>query len=154
MLQRVSRNAGWASTAYRNYLIGLFEGLLSSEGDAAGDRYGRLFCLPPERGRSSLSETYEWLEIELNNVVAKAQPSSYVARDVRRAPDHELSMQGIDDRGEYMDPDKAASVFDALHVPPAALDQGGVEVLRAVIVDGALHVSLRRAFDDPEPGAC
>jgi hypothetical protein len=41
-------------------------------------------------------------------------------------------------------------VFEALHVPPAALDQGGVEVLRAVIVDGALHVSLRRAFDDPE----
>lgn len=41
-------------------------------------------------------------------------------------------------------------VFDALHVPPAAMDQGGVEVLRAVIVDGALHVSLRRAFDDPE----
>ena len=41
-------------------------------------------------------------------------------------------------------------VFDALHVPPAALDQGGVEVMRAVIVEGALHVSLRRAFDDPE----
>lgn len=41
-------------------------------------------------------------------------------------------------------------VFDALHVPPAALDQGGVEVMRAVIVDGALHVSLRRAFEDPE----
>ena len=41
-------------------------------------------------------------------------------------------------------------VFDALHVPPAAFEQGGVEVLRAVIVDGALHVSLRRAFDDPE----
>jgi hypothetical protein len=41
-------------------------------------------------------------------------------------------------------------VFDALHVPPAALDQGGVEVLRAVIIDGALHVSLRRAFDDAE----
>ena len=50
-----------------------------------------------------------------------------------------------------MDPDKAVPVFDALHVPPAALDQGGVEVLRAVIVDGALHVSLRRAFDDPDP---
>jgi hypothetical protein len=31
------------------------------------------------------------------------------------------------------------------------LEQGGVEVLRAVIVDGALHVSLRRAFDDPDP---
>ena len=45
---------------------------------------------------------------------------------------------------------EAAPVFDALHVPPAAMEQGGVEVLRAVIVDGALHVSLRRAFDDPE----
>jgi hypothetical protein len=43
-----------------------------------------------------------------------------------------------------------APVFDALHVPPAALEQGGVEVLRAVIVDGDLHVSLRRAFDDPD----
>jgi hypothetical protein len=45
---------------------------------------------------------------------------------------------------------KPSAVFDALHVPPAALEQGGVEVLRAVIVDGGLHVSLRRAFDDPE----
>lgn len=50
-----------------------------------------------------------------------------------------------------MDPDKTAPVFDALHVPPAALEQGGVEILRAVIVDGALHVSLLRAFDDPDP---
>jgi len=41
-------------------------------------------------------------------------------------------------------------VFDALHIPPTALDQGGVEVLRAAIVEGGLHVSLRRAFDDPE----
>jgi hypothetical protein len=49
-----------------------------------------------------------------------------------------------------MDPDKAPPVFDALHIPPAAMEQGGVEVLRAVIVDGGLHVSLRRAFDDPE----
>ena len=80
VLQRVSRNAGWASTAYRNYLIGLFEGLLSSEGEAAGDRYGRLFCLPPERSRDSLAQTFEWMEMELNNVVAKAQPNSYVAR--------------------------------------------------------------------------
>jgi hypothetical protein len=46
--------------------------------------------------------------------------------------------------------DRDAPVFDALHVPPEAFDKGGVEVLRAVIVDGALHVSLRRAFDDPE----
>ena len=50
-----------------------------------------------------------------------------------------------------MDPENPAPVFDALHIPPAALEQGGVEVLRAIIIDGALHVSLRRAFDDPEP---
>ena len=150
VLQRVSRNAGWASTAYRNYLVGLFEGLLSSEGDAAGDRYGRLFCLPPERGRSSLSETYEWLEIRAEQRRGEGAAQFLCRARVRRAPDHELSMQGIDDRGEHMDPDKAAPVFDALHVPPAALEQGGVEVLRAVIVDGALHVSLRRAFDDPD----
>jgi len=46
--------------------------------------------------------------------------------------------------------DNAAPAFDALHVPPEAIEKGGVEVLRAVVVDGALHVSLRRAFDDPE----
>jgi len=46
--------------------------------------------------------------------------------------------------------EKQAPVFDALHVPPEAFDKGGVEVLRAVVVEGALHVSLRRAFDDPE----
>ena len=46
--------------------------------------------------------------------------------------------------------EKDAPVFDALHVPPEAFEKGGVEVLRAVIVDGGLHVSLRRAFDDPE----
>ena len=50
-----------------------------------------------------------------------------------------------------MDPDRTVPVFDALHVPPAALDQGGVEILRAVIVDGELHVSLRPAFDEPDP---
>jgi hypothetical protein len=49
-----------------------------------------------------------------------------------------------------MDPDKPSPAFDALHIPPTALEQGGVEVLRAAIVDGGLHVSLRRAFDDPE----
>ena len=47
VLLQVSRNGGWGATAYRSYLVGLFEGLLSSEGEAAGDRYGRLFCLPP-----------------------------------------------------------------------------------------------------------
>jgi uncharacterized protein DUF5076 len=46
--------------------------------------------------------------------------------------------------------EKSSPVFDALHVPPAALELGGFEVLRAVVVEGSLHVSLRRAFDDPE----
>ena len=46
--------------------------------------------------------------------------------------------------------DDILPIFDALHIPPTALEQGGVEVLRAAIVEGGLHVSLRRAFDDPE----
>jgi len=41
-------------------------------------------------------------------------------------------------------------IFDALNAPPTALEHGGTEVLRAAIVQGGLHVSLRRAFDDPE----
>ncbi len=35
------------------------------------------------------------------------------------------------------------ATFDALHVPPTAFEHGGV-------VEGGLHVSLRRAFDDPQ----
>ncbi|MCC7346433.1 MAG: DUF5076 domain-containing protein [Variibacter sp.] len=42
------------------------------------------------------------------------------------------------------------AAYDALKAPPAALEQGGTEVLRAAIVEGGLHVSLRRAFEDPE----
>jgi hypothetical protein len=40
--------------------------------------------------------------------------------------------------------------FDALAIPPAALEQGGVEILRAGIVDGGLHMTVRRAFDDAQ----
>jgi hypothetical protein len=39
--------------------------------------------------------------------------------------------------------------FDALNVPPDALEKGGVEILRASVVDGAVSIALRRAFDDP-----
>jgi uncharacterized protein DUF5076 len=46
--------------------------------------------------------------------------------------------------------DKAVPLFEPLAVPPAALEHGGYEVLRAVITDGNLQVSLRRAFDEPE----
>ena len=59
VLQRVSRNAGWASTAYKNYLVGLFEGLLYAEGGSE-QVAAKLFCLPPQirdsdRGRLSTS---------------------------------------------------------------------------------------------------
>ena len=39
--------------------------------------------------------------------------------------------------------------FAELSVPPDALEQGGIEVLRAAVVDGAVSVALRRSFDDP-----
>ena len=39
--------------------------------------------------------------------------------------------------------------FEALAVPPTALELGSSEVLRAAIVEGGLHVSLQRGFDDP-----
>jgi hypothetical protein len=39
--------------------------------------------------------------------------------------------------------------FKNLEAPPAALEKGGDEILRAVVVEGALHFSLIRAFDDP-----
>ena len=39
--------------------------------------------------------------------------------------------------------------FAELSIPPDALEQGGVEVLRAAVVDGAVSIALRRSFDDP-----
>jgi hypothetical protein len=39
--------------------------------------------------------------------------------------------------------------FEELPVPPDAAERGGVEVLRASIVEGAVSVGLRRSFDDP-----
>ena len=39
--------------------------------------------------------------------------------------------------------------LEELSVPPDALDKGGVEILRASIVEGAVSVAMRRAFDDP-----
>jgi hypothetical protein len=40
--------------------------------------------------------------------------------------------------------------YDALKVPPAALEYGGAEIMRAAIANGELVMSLKRAFDDPE----
>ena len=44
----------------------------------------------------------------------------------------------------------ANAEVDALPLPPAALETGGVEVLRTVIVEGKLEVTLRRAFEEPD----
>ncbi|HEY8384260.1 MAG TPA: DUF5076 domain-containing protein [Microvirga sp.] len=41
------------------------------------------------------------------------------------------------------------SKFQALGLPPDVLEKGGVEILRASVVDGAVSVALRRAFEDP-----
>ena len=39
--------------------------------------------------------------------------------------------------------------FEALVLPPDVLEKGGIEILRASVVEGAVSVALRRAFDDP-----
>jgi hypothetical protein len=40
-------------------------------------------------------------------------------------------------------------IYDALPIPNDALDKGGVEMLRAGIVDEELFVTARRAFPEP-----
>jgi hypothetical protein len=40
--------------------------------------------------------------------------------------------------------------FEPLKAPPTALEKGGTEILRAAVVEGGLHISMLRAFDDPE----
>jgi hypothetical protein len=49
-----------------------------------------------------------------------------------------------------MNNESAAVKFEALAVPPPALEHGGYEILRAVIANNQLHVSLRRGSDEPE----
>lgn len=48
------------------------------------------------------------------------------------------------------DPEDPSPVFDALHIPPLAIEKGGTEVLRAVVIEGDLHLAVRRAFDEAE----
>lgn len=42
-----------------------------------------------------------------------------------------------------------SQAFEELSVPPDVAENGGVEVLRAIVADGAVSVALRRSFDDP-----
>jgi uncharacterized protein DUF5076 len=39
--------------------------------------------------------------------------------------------------------------YEALIIPNEALEEGGVEVLRAGIIEGELHVTLRPTFEEP-----
>ena len=39
--------------------------------------------------------------------------------------------------------------FEALSLPPDVLEKGGIEILRASVVDGAVSIALRRSFEDP-----
>jgi len=41
-------------------------------------------------------------------------------------------------------------IYDALPIPNDALDKGGVELLRAGVVEEELFVTARRVFADPE----
>ncbi len=43
-----------------------------------------------------------------------------------------------------------SQTYDALSIPPAAREEGGVEVLRAGISGDKLSVSLRSAFENPQ----
>jgi hypothetical protein len=40
--------------------------------------------------------------------------------------------------------------YNALQIPPSAAGKDGIEVLRAAVIEGGLHVTLRRAFNDPQ----
>jgi hypothetical protein len=40
-------------------------------------------------------------------------------------------------------------IYEALVLPNGALEKGGVEILRAGLINEELFVSARRAFDDP-----
>ena len=40
--------------------------------------------------------------------------------------------------------------FNALNIPPPAIEQGGNELMRVAVANGELYMSIRRGFDDPE----
>jgi hypothetical protein len=39
--------------------------------------------------------------------------------------------------------------YDSLGIPPAARNEGGIEVMRAAVLGQSFALSLRRGFDDP-----
>jgi uncharacterized protein DUF5076 len=43
----------------------------------------------------------------------------------------------------------AKKLYDSLSIPPAARNEGGVEVMRAAVLEQSFALSLKRGFDDP-----
>jgi hypothetical protein len=48
-----------------------------------------------------------------------------------------------------MPPPHDTRIYEALVIPNEALDKGGMEILRAGLVDDELYVTARRVFTDP-----
>ena len=48
-----------------------------------------------------------------------------------------------------MPPPSDMRIYEALVIPNEALDRGGMEILRAGLVDDELYVTARRVFKDP-----
>ena len=48
-----------------------------------------------------------------------------------------------------MPPPHDTRIYEALVIPNDALDKGGMEILRAGLVDDELYVTARRVFKDP-----
>jgi hypothetical protein len=42
-----------------------------------------------------------------------------------------------------------SNTYQALSVPPAATDRGGLEILRCAVIDGELHLTFKPTFNEP-----
>jgi hypothetical protein len=80
ILQRQENNDSWSGVAYRNYLIGLFEGLLFSEGSETYTTGTKLFCLPAQFRAGSVPDVFSRLEVELKVAVRGGKPEEYVSQ--------------------------------------------------------------------------
>ena len=99
-----------------------------------------------------MEQAFDYLDAPVARVTGKDVPMPYAAN---------LEKLALPSVAEVVEAAKAVCTDERrseqnlgqvrpLAVPPPALEQGGYEVLRAVISEGQLHVSLRRAFDEPE----
>ena len=95
-----------------------------------------------------MEHAFDYLDAPVIRVTGKDVPMPYAANLEKLAlPSVAEIVQAVKavTTGDAMTTHK----FDALNIPPDALEKGGVEILRASVVDGAVSIALRRAFDDP-----